>query len=56
MPVEIREIIIKTEIFTTDRNYSAGIKEEDLHSLKKLLLEECKRIITERTNKNSYKR
>jgi hypothetical protein len=56
MPVEIRELIIKTEISIGDRNYSAGIKEEDFQSLKKQVLEECKKIIAERIKKSSYKR
>jgi hypothetical protein len=56
MPVEIRELIIKTEISVGDRNYSSGIKEDDFQSLKKQVLEECKKIITERTKKSTYKR
>ena len=56
MPVEIRELIIKTEISVSDRNYLSGIKEEDLRQLKRQVLEECKKIIVERTKKNSDKR
>lgn len=56
MPVEIRELIIKTEISTADGNYASGMKEEDLYLLKKVLLEECKKMIIERTKKNSHKR
>lgn len=56
MAIEIREIIIRTEIFTSDRNQAAEIREKDLYSLKKSLLEECKKIFTEGAKKNSYKR
>jgi hypothetical protein len=56
MPVEIREIIIKTEISATDRKDSHGMKIKDMNALKKQLLNECKRLIAERTKKNNYKR
>jgi hypothetical protein len=56
MPIEIRELIIKTQILTTDRNAPAGIKEKDLNLLKKQVLEECKRIISGSAERNSYKR
>jgi len=56
MPVEIRELIIKTSISINDKANAATIKEKDLDVLKKQLLEECKRMITAGTQKNSYKR
>ncbi|WP_316821912.1 DUF5908 family protein [Pedobacter gandavensis] len=56
MAIEIRELIIKTEISVRDRNYESGINEEELRQLKKQVLEECKRFIAERTKKTSYKR
>lgn len=56
MPVEIRELIIKTEISTGDRNSLSGIKEEDFRALKKQVLEECKKIIAEGIKKRSNKR
>jgi hypothetical protein len=56
MPIEIRELIIKTQISTSDRNTPAAIKEKDLNLLKKQVLEECKRIISESAERNSYKR
>jgi hypothetical protein len=56
MPIEIREIIIKTEISTIDRNHSAGVKEKDLNIIKKQLLEECKRIIAESVRNSNNKR
>ncbi|KQC01782.1 hypothetical protein AQF98_05290 [Pedobacter sp. Hv1] len=56
MPIEIRELIIKTEISTTTKNDHAAIADKDLEVLKRQLLEECKRIIAAKTNKNNYKR
>ncbi|MBI3134485.1 MAG: hypothetical protein HYZ14_07380 [Bacteroidetes bacterium] len=56
MPVEIRELIIKTEISSGGKNASGGIKPSEINALKKQLLEECRRIILEKTKKNSYKR
>jgi hypothetical protein len=56
MPVEIRELIIKTEISATGRNDPHGIKIKDLNALKKQLLNECKRLIAEHSKKNEYKR
>lgn len=56
MPVEIRELIIKTEIVVNGQNYRSGIKEEELKQLKLQLLEECKKMIVERIKKNNNKR
>ena len=56
MPIEIREITIKTDISTNNRDRSTGMKEKDLNVLKKQLLEECKRIISVNTKRMSYKR
>ena len=55
MPVEIRELIIKTSI-SAGNNASAKVMEKDLNTLKKQLLEECKKIILENTRKDSYNR
>lgn len=56
MPVEIRELIIKTEIYISDRNHQGGMREEEMQVVKKLLLEECKKMIAEKIKKTSYKR
>jgi len=56
MPIEIREIIIKTEISASGHNHHAGIREKDLNALKKQLFEECKKIISGSTTRNTYKR
>jgi hypothetical protein len=56
MPVEIRELIIRTEISGTGRNTQPGVKEKDLTLMKKRLLDECKRMIAANMNRDSYKR
>ena len=43
MPVEIRELIIKTSISINERITTvSAIKEKELDTLKKQLLDECK--------------
>lgn len=56
MPIEIRELIIKTEISAAGRSDPTAVKENDLHSLKKQLLAECKKMISDTGKKNNYKR
>lgn len=56
MPIEIRELIIKTEVVSSNTKYSSGMKEKELSLLRKQLLEECKRLIAEKNQKDSYKR
>ncbi|WP_394775604.1 DUF5908 family protein [Flavobacterium sp.] len=56
MPIEIRELIIKTEIVSTNAKNSAIAKEKEISILRKQLLEECKRLIAEKNLENSYKR
>jgi hypothetical protein len=55
MPVEIREIVIKTEITTGERRMQEAFTERDIDLLRKKLLEECKELIA-RGQKNIYKR
>lgn len=45
MPVEIREIIIRTEITAAGRLKTGVAENKDLKVWKKQLLEECKRIV-----------
>ncbi|MRX41855.1 hypothetical protein GJU43_21440 [Flavobacterium sp. LC2016-23] len=56
MPIEIRELIIKTEIVSSHAKHSSVAKEKELSLLRKQLLEECKRLIAEKNQINSYKR
>jgi hypothetical protein len=56
MPIEIRELVIKTEVSISGQHHPAAIQEKDLQALKKQVLEACKRLITEQVKRNSYKR
>jgi hypothetical protein len=56
MPIEIREITIKTDITTGNGNFSNGIKEKELSVLKSQVLEECKKMILTNIKKTSRKR
>lgn len=56
MPIEIRELVIKTEIFSGQRNDAPEIGIKDLENLKMQLLEECKRIIAVKAPSKIYKR
>lgn len=56
MPIEIRELIIKTEISSTAKNNAFDMGVKELEILKTQLLEECKRIIATKTKKNIHKR
>jgi hypothetical protein len=56
MPVEIREIIIRTDISGADRTRSGAAKERELNLLRRQLIDECKRIITKSTKKAGQKR
>lgn len=56
MPIEIRELIIKTEVQIGITNESSKLIEEDLSVLKKQLLTECKRILIEASKRQAYKR
>lgn len=45
MPIEIRELIIKTEITSQARNGSAGTKDKQLEKLRGRLLDECRQML-----------
>ncbi len=56
MPIEIRELIIKTEVRTTNSNTQNTLKSEDLSNLKGQLLEACKQMFAKENKRASYKR
>lgn len=41
MPVEIRELVIKTEIVSSSEKAEAGITEQQLQALKQQIVQEC---------------
>ncbi len=55
MPVEIRELIIKTEI-RTEADKTSSLNDNDVHLLKEELLEMCKRMLSEGVKKTNYRR
>ena len=56
MPIEIRELIIKTEIAATGRYQAVDSKGKQLEKLKKQLLQEVKRMMTTASKRNIHKR
>lgn len=57
MPVEIREIVIKTEITVGEKPFQRKSVEKDLAALRRQLLEEFKIMLSRENNwKNIHKR
>ncbi|HEU4719673.1 MAG TPA: DUF5908 family protein [Bacteroidia bacterium] len=56
MPIEIREITIRTDVTSGANRLSNGAREKELSTLRKHLLEECRRIITLSAKKAGTKR
>lgn len=56
MPVEIRELIIRTEISVSGKSNQPGARDKELNLMRRKLLEECKRMIAANLKKDSYKR
>jgi hypothetical protein len=56
MPIEIRELIIRTEISTAGKASQSEMNEKDLSVMKEKLLDECKKIIAANMKKDRYKR
>lgn len=55
MPVEIRELIIKTEIKTAVEQQST-IHDIDLTVFKEEIIEMCKRMLSDEVKRTSYRR
>lgn len=55
MPVEIRELIIKTTVSSAD-SHNNPVGRDDIEQIKKQMLEEFKRIVAANAKKNIYKR
>jgi len=56
MPIEIRELIIKTEIRTKDGDERSAVQYEELRTFKKQLLEECRRLLQRQSKRNYHER
>lgn len=56
MAVEIRELVIKTQITSRDEARLLQTRHEDLQSLKQQIIQECLKAIKESVPKNSFER
>ena len=56
MPVEIRELIIKTEVRSELQKRALDEDHEDLSELKHEIMMACKRMIQENTRRANFKR
>jgi len=57
MPVEVKEIVIKTTIHSHERERSTQHSVIELEQMKRELMEACKQLIEkQKTIKNKYKR
>jgi len=55
MPVEIRELIIKTEIRTATEKVSS-LNDNDFTAFREEVMEMCKRILSEGIKRTNYRR
>lgn len=56
MPIEIRELVIKTEIRTVHENVRSKRTSQDAVQLKDEVLEMCRRMISEAQKREKYNR
>lgn len=56
MPVEIRELVIKTQIHSAPESKEDAVSESQMEQLKKQLMDQCKKLINAKLNKNAFNR
>ena len=56
MPVEIRELVIKTSITSTAARGDEPVTTEKLQLLKQQIVQECIKVLKDRAPKNSFDR
>jgi hypothetical protein len=56
MPVEMRELIIKTEIKSRPARQSANLDYQDIKVLKQQIIEECLRLFKDKSQRDSFNR
>ena len=56
MPVEVRELVIKTEIVTTDKAAQSQMQSKDITELKNELLEACRKMLTAQHRRTANRR
>ena len=54
MPVEIRELVIKTEIVSRDTPPAQGLSLAEMRQLKMQVLAECRRQLRREASRNDY--
>lgn len=56
MPVEIRELVIRTNITSSNTRGESVLETEKLVQLKQQIVQECIKVLKDRTPKNSFDR
>lgn len=56
MPIEVREIIIKTEIKTQSAGHAMKLAPQDIKALKQQIVDECLRTIKSKGPRDSFNR
>ncbi|MCG8574691.1 MAG: DUF5908 family protein [Flavobacteriales bacterium] len=56
MPVEIKEITIRTEVRTSMSNGEGTVSEKELGQLKTQIVNECRKLISQNMNRKKHKR
>ncbi|WP_248798705.1 DUF5908 family protein [Pseudomonas sp. MWU13-2105] len=56
MPVEIRELVIRTAIVSRDERESELLNSEKITLLKKSIVQECLRALKEKTSRSRFDR
>lgn len=56
MPVEIRELVIKTQIQSQPRTGTIDLNGEDIKALKRQIIDACRQALISKTHKNSFNR
>jgi len=56
MPVEIKEITIRTEVRTSSSEGKRSVTEKELGRLKNQIMNECRKIIAHNMNRKKHKR
>lgn len=56
MPIEIRELVIKTEIKNQPTQPSINPNSQEIKALKQQIMDECLRLIKDKSLRNSFNR
>ncbi len=56
MPVEIRELVIKTEIHSAPKEQQGSLGQQELKAIRQQVMMECQRLLKSQLKNNSYNR